>query len=74
MDLDWEGFFADKIGDNAAVALSTFFKKTQRIYKRYGANPQQWMRFIIVQDEKPLVPLKHEVKLFITMSINSNWM
>lgn len=63
MDLDWEGFFADKIGDNAAVALSTFFKKTRR-YIKDMVQTRAVDAVYFVQDEKPLVPLKPEVEAF----------
>ena len=65
MDLDWEGYFAGKIGDNAAVALSSFLKKTTQ-YLKTVVKTRSADCVYYAQDEKQFVPLKEEVQAFYT--------
>jgi ubiquinone biosynthesis protein UbiJ len=65
LDLDWEGFLASHIGDNAAVILSQGFKECRSWFQEsYQHREQDITAFL--QDETAMLPTPIEVEHFFT--------
>lgn len=63
MDLDWEGFFAEKVGDNIALACSTLLKKAGG-YLQDMLKTRSTDLVYYAQDEIHFLPIQEEAQAF----------
>lgn len=63
IDCDWEGFFADKIGDNAAHFCGRILQKATATLKDLAKRRGQDLVYF-AQDERSLVPYQEDVQIF----------